>query len=89
MWYTFKRTHKHRETETDRQTDRQTDTHTERETERERVQERVSEHWLLLQRTRVRFPAPTWWLITICNSSSRVWAAGMHVMYTYTCRQNS
>lgn len=28
------------------------------------------EHWLLLQRTPVPFPASTWKLRTICNSSS-------------------
>jgi hypothetical protein len=27
--------------------------------------------WLLLQSTWVQLQAPTWWLITICNSSSR------------------
>lgn len=29
------------------------------------------EHRLLLQGTRVLFPAPAWWLIKTCNSSSR------------------
>ena len=29
------------------------------------------EHWLLLQRLLVRFPAPTWPIRTVCNSSSR------------------
>ena len=28
-------------------------------------------NWLLFQRTQVQFLAPTWWLTTICNSSSR------------------
>ena len=27
--------------------------------------------WLLLDRTWVQFPAPTWWLTAICSSSSR------------------
>lgn len=27
-------------------------------------------HWLLFQRTLVQFPAPIWWLTSVCNSSS-------------------
>jgi hypothetical protein len=30
-----------------------------------------SEHWLLLQRTKVQFPVPTLWLTTMCNSSPK------------------
>jgi hypothetical protein len=29
------------------------------------------EHELIFQRTQVQFPAPTWWLTTVCNPSSR------------------
>jgi hypothetical protein len=29
------------------------------------------EHWLFFQRTQVQFPAPTWRLTTVSNSSSR------------------
>lgn len=28
---------------------------------------------MLLPRTQVRFPGPTWWLIPVCNSSSKGW----------------
>lgn len=52
---------------------------------------------LLLQRTWVPFPTPTWWLTTACNSSSResdtlFWllkTPGTHVMYIHTWRQNT
>ena len=30
------------------------------------------EHLLLLQRTQIQFPAPTWQLTTVCNSSFKV-----------------
>jgi len=48
--------------------------------------------WKLL----VQFPATTWWLTTICNSSFRgfnsfIWPsqALMHVVHRHTCRQNT
>jgi hypothetical protein len=52
------------------------------------------EHSLLLQRTRVQFQAYTWWLTTICNTSSREYwcllqAPGTHVVSRHTDRQNT
>lgn len=53
-------------------------------------------HWLLYQRTRVQFPAPTWQLPAVCIISSRgsgvlfrlPWIRDMHVVQGHTCRQN-
>ena len=42
------------------------------------------EHWLLLQKTQVQFPAPTWQLATTCNSRSRENVASIgtvHICY--------
>ena len=49
------------------------------------------EHWLLLQRTWVWFPAPTWWFITIYNSSFRDSSSGLrrHQGCTHICRKNT
>lgn len=52
---------------------------------------------MLLQRTEVGFPAFTWWLIIISNSSSRgpdtlfrpLQAPGTHVIHIYKHRQNT
>ena len=39
--------------------------------------------FLFFQRTGVQFPAPTWQLTAVCNSSSRrSITPGMHVMHT-------
>ena len=51
--------------------------------------------FLVVQRTRISFPAPTRPLTTVCNCSSRVsnallWpprALGMHVVCIHTCKQ--
>lgn len=40
---------------------------------------------LLLQRTLVQTPAPTWWLPTLCNSSSRGLAASGLQRFQNTC----
>lgn len=40
-------------------------------------------HWLLFQRTLVQFPAPIWWLTSVCNSSS----SGSNSL-TQTCMQD-
>lgn len=44
-----------------------------------------------LQRTWVQFPASTWWLMTICNSSCRQSTAseGTRQAHTHTYRQNT
>ena len=47
--------------------------------------------WLLFQRTRIQFSAPTWWFTTNCNSSSResyvlfwpLWTSGTHIMHRH------
>jgi hypothetical protein len=52
---------------------------------------------LFFQMTGVQFPAPTWHLTTICNSSCRgsnalFWplrTPGTHMAHRYTCRQNT
>lgn len=51
-------------------------------------------HWLLIQKTRVSFSAPTWQITTICNTSSRKSkpSSGFHECqackgYTYTYMQ--
>jgi hypothetical protein len=52
---------------------------------------------VLLPRPQVQFPAPTWWLTMICDSSSRgadalLWllqAAGMQAEHRNTCKQNT
>lgn len=54
------------------------------------------EHWLLLERTRVQFPALPWQLIAICNSSFResnalFWSLMYytHAVHIHPCRQNT
>lgn len=55
------------------------------------------EHFLFLQRTWVQFLAPVWWLVTICNSTSRrfgdllwpSWVPGTRVAHIHPCRQNT
>ena len=49
-------------------------------------------HWLFSQRTPVQFPAPTWWLTTVCNSFQGCWCPVLASMGTgkvrYTCKPN-
>jgi hypothetical protein len=50
-----------------------------------------------LQRTRVWFLTPTWWLTTLCNTSSRrynmlfwpLWTLYTHTVHRHICRQNT
>ena len=45
----------------------------------------------------IHFPAPTWWLTTVCNSTSRgssalfwtLYAPGTYMVPRYSCRQNT
>lgn len=53
------------------------------------------EHQLLFQRTEILLPAPTW-LITVCNSCSRVytlfwlpWVPVTQVVHRYPCKPNT
>ena len=53
------------------------------------------EHLLLSWRNWVRFPVPTWWLKTICNSSCNCsnvplwlrWTSGIYLVNIHTCKQ--
>lgn len=41
----------------------------------------MAHQWLrafTVQRTRIQFPSPTWWLTAICDSSSRIADASSH-----------
>jgi hypothetical protein len=46
------------------------------------------EHWLLLQKTGIRFLESTWWLTATCNSKPPL-ALGTQVVHRHTYRQNT